>query len=45
MPTSHYEDDEIEDMYDGIEEVIKTIRGDENLIILCHWNAVKARMS
>jgi exonuclease III len=40
MPTSNYEDDEIEDMHDSIEEVIKTVRGGEKLIILGDWIAV-----
>jgi exonuclease III len=43
MPTSDYEDDEIEEMYDSIEEVIKTIRRDENLIVLGNWNMVKEK--
>jgi exonuclease III len=40
MPMSNYEDDEIEDMHDGTEEVTKTVRGDENLIVPGDWNAV-----
>jgi hypothetical protein len=39
-PTSDYADDEMEDMYDDIVEVIKSVRGDENKIILGDWNAV-----
>jgi hypothetical protein len=30
MPTLDYVDDKIENMYDSIEEVINTIRGDKN---------------
>ena len=40
MPTTDYEDEEVEDVYEDITEVIKKVRGEENLIILGDWNAV-----
>ena len=40
MPTSACEDEEIEVMYDNIEEVIKYVKGDENLIVMGDWNAI-----
>ena len=40
MPTTDYEDEEVEDVYEDITEIIKKVRGEENLIILGDWNAV-----
>ena len=40
MPTTDYEDEKVEDVYEDITEVIKKVRGEENLIILGDWNAV-----
>jgi hypothetical protein len=34
MPTTEYEDDAVEDVYEEIEKLIKHAKGDENLIIL-----------
>ena len=41
MPTSEYEDDEVEKMYDTIEEILEEDgTGDTNAIILGDWNSV-----
>ena len=41
MPTSEYEDDEVEKLYDTIEEILEEDRkGDTNNIILGDWNSV-----
>jgi exonuclease III len=40
MPTTEYEDEAVEEVYEEIEELIKHVRGDENLIILGDWNAI-----
>ena len=40
MPTSNAEDEEIEKLYEEVEEKIKYAKGDENLIIMGDWNAV-----
>ena len=41
MPTSEYEDDEVEKFYDTIEEIIEEAgKGDINNIILGDWNSV-----
>src|SRR5436190_16121652 len=40
MPTSAHGDDEVEEVYEQIEEQIALIKGDENLIILGDWNTV-----
>lgn len=37
MKTSNSNDDQIEEVYDKIEETIETIKGEENLIILENW--------
>jgi hypothetical protein len=36
MPTTEYEDEAVEEVY----ELIKHVKGDENLIILGDWNAI-----
>ena len=33
MPTTDYEDEEVEDVYDDIREEIKHVRGEANLIV------------
>jgi len=40
MPTSSHGDDEIEEMYEQIDEVIKLSKEKDNLIIMGDWNAV-----
>jgi hypothetical protein len=39
MPTTEYEDEAVEEVYEEIEELIKHVKGDENLI-LGDWNAI-----
>ena len=39
MPTSSHEDEEIEEVYEELEELIKHAKGEENLIIMGDWNA------
>ena len=40
MPTSEYEDDEVEKLYDTIEEILEEDgKGDTNNIILGEWNS------
>ena len=34
MPTTDYEDEEVEEVYDDIREIINQVRGEENLIVL-----------
>lgn len=40
MPTSQHKDEEIEEMYEAIEEVMKDEKGNEFTIIMGDWNAV-----
>lgn len=40
MPTSDYEDEEVEDIYEQMEELIGSGRGNEYLVIMGDWNAV-----
>jgi exonuclease III len=41
MPTSEHEDDEVEDLYDTIEEILEEDgKGDTNTIIMGEWNSV-----
>ena len=40
MPTSQYEDDEVEKLYDTIEEILEEDGSDTNSIILGDWNNV-----
>ena len=40
MPTSDYEDEEVEDIYEQMEELIGSGRGNEYLVIMGEWNAV-----
>ena len=40
MPTSSADDEEIEEMYDEIKEIIQTVKGEENLIVMGDWNSV-----
>ena len=40
MPTSEYEDDEVENLYDTIEEILEEDgKGDTNVIALGDWNS------
>lgn len=43
MPTSSAEDEEIEEMYDEIKEIIQIVKGEENLIVMGDWNSVVGR--
>jgi exonuclease III len=41
MPTSGYEDDEVEELYDIIEEILGEVgKGETNTIIMGDWNSV-----
>jgi len=41
MPTSEHEDDEVEELYDIIEEILEEDgKGDTNTIIMGDWNSV-----
>jgi len=40
MPTLNHRNDEIEKMYEQIDEVIKLSRGNDNLVVIGDWNAV-----
>jgi len=40
MPTINANDEEVEEVYAGIEELIKLTKGEDNLIIMDDWNAV-----
>jgi exonuclease III len=41
MPTSDYEDDEVEELYDVVEEILEEDRkGEANTIIMGDWNSV-----
>lgn len=40
MPTSDHEDDEIEEMYDRIEELMDKLKGTESVIVMGDWNGV-----
>ena len=39
LPTSEYEDNEMEKLYDTIEEILEDGKGDTN-VILGNWNSV-----
>ncbi|MFP3019965.1 MAG: hypothetical protein ACEY3F_01185 [Wolbachia sp.] len=39
MPTSTSDDAEVEEVYEQINEIIKYLKGDENLILIGDWNA------
>lgn len=40
MPTSNSNDSQVEEVYEQMEKVIETIKGEENLIIMGDWNAI-----
>lgn len=40
FPTSDAEDDAIEEVYSGLEELCKLAKGEDNLIIMGDWNAI-----
>jgi hypothetical protein len=41
MPTSDYEDEEVEELYDRIEDILEDDgKGDTNTIIMADWNSV-----
>ena len=40
LPTSDYDDEEIEKLYEEIEEVMRKEKGADNLIVMGDWNAV-----
>jgi hypothetical protein len=40
MPTSQHKDDEIEEMYEDIEEVMRQEKGSDYAVIMGDWNAV-----
>jgi len=40
MPTSSADEDELERVYEEIEDAIRYVKGDENLIVMGDWNAI-----
>jgi len=40
MPTSGYKDEEVEEIYEQLEEEMENVRKNDNLIILGDWNTV-----
>ena len=40
IPTSTYEDDEVERVYEEIEDVLNGVKGTDNMILMGDWNAV-----
>ena len=40
MSTSGYKDEEVQEVYEQLEEVMENVRKNDNLIILGDWNAV-----
>lgn len=40
MPTTAHDEEEVEELYENIEQLIKHTKGDENLIVMGDWNAV-----
>ena len=40
MPTSTYQDDEVERVYENIEEALKGFKRTDNLILMRDWKAV-----
>ena len=40
MPTSQHKDDEIEDMYEEIEVLMRQVKGNDFAVIMGDWNAV-----
>jgi exonuclease III len=46
MPTSDYEDEEVEELYDRIEDILEEDRkGDTNTIIMGDWTSVVGNKS
>lgn len=43
MPTSSADDEEVDKIYEEIEDVVQYIKGEENLIVMGDWNAVVGR--
>ena len=40
MPTSTHDDEEIDDMYERIEEVLSKQKGTDHVVIMGDWNAI-----
>ena len=40
MPTSQYSDEEVESMYEEIEEMMGNVNGQDSLVVMGDWNAV-----
>jgi len=40
MPTTEHDDEEVDQMYEQIEELIKKQKGKDNLVVMGDWNAV-----
>jgi len=40
MPTSKHEDEEVDDIYDQIEELMNARKGKDYMVIMGDWNAV-----
>lgn len=39
MPTTDHDDEEVEDIYEQLEELIENLKGNDNLIVMGDWNA------
>lgn len=44
MPTTIHNDDEIEEMYDRLTQVLNMTKSEENIILLRDWNAQVGEM-
>ncbi|XP_027853317.2 craniofacial development protein 2-like [Aphis gossypii] len=40
MPTTNSSDEELEEVYENVDKLIESIKGEENLIVMGDWNAI-----